>query len=57
MSQPQPFPLSVIDGTENGSGLTDFMPLVFLYIPWNQKTRGFLMFLEGTEIDQWHEMG
>ena len=54
--QSQPFPLSVIDGTENGSGLTDFMSLVFLYTPWKQKA-GFLMFLEGTAIGKWHEMG
>ena len=30
----------------------------FLYLPRkHQKTRGFLMFSGGIEIDQWHEIG
>ena len=40
--------------------LTHFMPLVFFYTPWiyqDQETYGFLMFSEGIERDQWHQIG
>ena len=34
------------------------MPLVSFYTPWkHQKIKSFLMFSEGTESDQWYEMG
>ena len=34
------------------------MPLVSFYTSLKaQKTSGFLMFSEGIETDQWHEMG
>ena len=37
--------------------LTYFMPLISFYTPWkHQKTRVFLMFSEGIESNQWHEM-
>ena len=34
------------------------MQLVSFYTPWkHQKAPAFLMFSEGIERDQWHEMG
>ena len=48
-------PCSISDWT---NWLAHFMPLVSLDTPWkHQKTKGFLMFSEGIESDQWHEMG
>ena len=36
---------------------THFMPLASFDISYKQKIRGFLIFSESIERDQWHEMG
>ena len=36
--------------------LTYFIPLIFFWTPWKQKTMVFLMFFGVIERDQWHEM-
>ena len=37
--------------------LTHFQPLFHFYIPWKQKTSGFLMFSEGIEVEYWLKNG
>ena len=42
---------------DESPALTHFMPLVFSILPENKKTKSFLMFSEGIERDQLHDMG
>ena len=38
--------------------LTHFNPLLYFYTPWKrQKTKGFLAFSEGIEVERWAKMG
>ena len=40
------------------SVLTYFRPMFHFYTPWKRyKTKGFLTFSGGTEIDHWTKMG
>ena len=38
--------------------LTYFQPMFYFYTHWkHQKTRGFLMFSEGIEVEHWLKIG